>query len=258
MSANTVIFSNKMVGRNIQVEKNDKGWYKVCVGELNAFNHAGEFYVLEGFKELLTETDTYLSVKNRLESGLLKGECTHPLREGHSDNDWLTRNLVIHEGFASHQFMEFELETTDVQIMGDYTVKVWAWILPTANQHGISLKADLDNPDVNVGFSIRCFSKLFNYKGRVARRITKIITYDRIDITGLKNSVKGGNIDSITKESGLNLDLQEVIISVGTIEKVMSNQSFFNTENAGLRNELMDIKKSIEDKQDSLFLNWGN
>lgn len=255
MSMN-IVFSNKMVGRNINVEKNEKGWYKVCVGELNAYNHAGEFYVLEGFKELLTETDTYLSIKNRLESGLLKGEVTHPLREGHSDNDWLTRNLVIHEGFASHQFMSFELETTDIQVLGEYTVKVWAWILPTANQHGISLKADLDNPDVNVAFSIRCFSKVFNYKGRVARRITKIITYDRIDIAGLRNAVKGGVIDTITRESGL----QEVLISLGTIEKVIANQSFFNTENAGLRDELVDIKNAISgaNTSSSLFLAWGN
>ncbi len=254
MSANTVIFSNKMVGRNINVEKNDKGWYRVCVGELNAFNHAGEFYVEEGFRELLTETDTYLSVKNRLESGLLKGECTHPLREGHSDQDWLTRNLVIHEGFASHQFMSFELETTDKQVMGDYTVKVWCWILPTANQYGISLKADLDNPDVNVAFSIRCFSKIINYKGRVARRITKIICYDRIDIPGLRNATKGGEIDTITKESGL----QEFIISGATLEKMINNTGSFNTENAGLRNDLISLKNSMEDKKDSLFLNWGN
>ena len=27
MSANTVIFSNKMIGKNINVEKNEKGWY---------------------------------------------------------------------------------------------------------------------------------------------------------------------------------------------------------------------------------------
>lgn len=255
MSANTVIFSNKMIGKNINVEKNEKGWYKVLLGELNAYNHAGEFYVIDGFKELLTETDTYLSVKNRLESGLLKGECTHPLREGHSDQDWLTRNLVIHEGFASHQFMSFELETTDTQVMGDYTVKVWGWILPTANQHGISLKADLDNPDVNVAFSIRCFSKIFNYKGRVARRITKLITYDRIDIPGKKNAVKGGDIDTITRESGLS----EVILSGTTLDKVLANKSFFNTENAGLRDEIIDLRNSMSNKtNDSLFLTWGN
>lgn len=251
MSAN-IVFSNKMVGKNITVEKNSKGWYKVLLGQLNAFNSNNEFYVLDGFKELLSEENSYLSVKNRLESGLLKGECTHPLREGHSDQDWLTRNLVIHEGFASHQFMDFELETTNEKNMGEMVVNVWGWILPTENEHGRSLKADLDNPDVNVAFSIRCFSKIFNYKGVIARRITKIITYDRIDIPGLKNAVKGGDIDTITREAGL----KEYIISNHTIDNMISNQGFFNTENAGLKNDLMDIKKSMSDDNQSLFFKW--
>ena len=36
-----VLFTNKMVGLNIRVQKNDKGWYRVKLGEHNALNSKG-------------------------------------------------------------------------------------------------------------------------------------------------------------------------------------------------------------------------
>lgn len=252
MSCN-VLFSNKMIGKNLIVEKNDKGWYKVKLGELNNFNSKDEYYLEEGFKELLSEQNSYLSVKNRLESGLLKGECTHPIREGHSDADWLTRNMIIHDAFASHQFMEIMMQTTNNISLGRNIIEIWAWILPCENDCGKSLKADLDNPDVNVAFSIRCFSKVVNHMGRVGKIITKIVCWDRIDIPGLKNAVKGGNIDAITREAGLT----DVIISGSTLDVILNTKNFFTNENAGLRSEIMDIKNTIENNSDKkLFFKW--
>lgn len=71
--------------------------------------------------------------------------------------------------------MQIDYIVTNRKELGNNVVELWAWILPTENDLGRALKADLDNPDVNVAFSIRCFSKLVTYNGHPARVITKII-----------------------------------------------------------------------------------
>lgn len=258
MSANLgqVLFTNKMVGMNIKTEKNEKGWYRVKLGELNTYNSKGEYYLDTGMKELLSERNSYLSVANRLETGLLEGEVTHPIREGHSDNDWVSRNMIIHGGFASHKFMEIEYVPTDRMDQGRQVIEIWAWIIPTANTHGDALRADLENPDVNVAFSIRCFTKEVFQNGMKCRVITKIITWDRIDIPGLKNAIKGGDRNAIiarqsiiTKEAGLS----DFILTDEMIDNAITTISndTISTESAGL----VEILKELKSKKD-IFFSW--
>lgn len=254
MSASTILFTNKMVGRNINVEKNDKGWYRVKIGEVNAFNNKGEYYLDTGLRELLTEKNSYLSVANRLESGLLEGEVTHPIREGHSDSDWLSRNLIIDGARATHKFMQIDYIVTNRKELGNNVVELWAWILPTENDLGRALKADLDNPDVNVAFSIRCFSKLVTYNGHPARVITKIICWDKIDIPGIKNAVKGGSVEAITKEAGL----KDYLVDIGTLDNLvvkLSNKALMTTENAGMLDTIKSLRNDLV-PCDNLFFKW--
>lgn len=251
-----VLFTNKMVGLNKVVEKNEKGWYRVKFGEFNTYNSKDEFYLDTGLKELFAETDSYLSIKNRLESGLLKGEVTHPVREGHTETEWVQRNILIHGGFASHTIMNLEYIVTNKEVMSGYKViELWAWILPTENEHGRSLKADLDNPDVNVAFSIRCFSRIVYINGKRCRQITKIVTWDLIDIPGMKNSTKGGDIEAITRESGLSdfLITNETLDNLSTILK----NSEVTSESAGFLSVVEDLKAMVNPKEDSsVFYAW--
>lgn len=255
-SAVKVLFTNKMVGLNKVVEKNDRGWYRVKFGEFNTYNSKNEFYLDTGLKELLEETDSYLSIKNRLESGYLKGEVTHPVREGHSDTEFVQRNLLIHGGFASHSIMKLEYVVTNKEVVAGYkVVELWAWIVPTENQHGQALKADLDNPDINIAFSIRCFSKVVYINGRMCRVITKIVTWDLIDIPGLKNSTKGGDIESITRESGLS----DFLITGETLENLSTvlMNSEVTSESAGFLSVVNDLKDMMNPKEDnSIFSAW--
>lgn len=256
-STGCVLFSNKMVGLNINTEKNEKGWYRVKLGELNTFNSKGDYYLDNGVKDLLSEKNSYLSVANRIETGLMEGEVTHPIREGHSDNDWLTRNMVIHGGFASHKFMQIEYVPTDRMDQGRQVIEIWGWILPTSNTHGDALRADLENPDVNVAFSIRCFTKETYVNGLKCKIITKIITWDRIDIPGLKNAVKGGSRDAIinrqetiAREAGL----MDYIITDNLIDNVIDNLEnvSLSTESAGILEVLKDLKNVKKD----VFFSW--
>lgn len=256
MSANTVLFTNKMIGLNIKVERNEKGWYRVKFGEVNAFNNKGDYYLDTGLRELLTETNTYLSVKNRLESGLLEGEVTHPIREGHTDGEWLSRNLIIDGARASHKIMQLDYVVSDKKELGNNVAEIWAWILPSETDVGRALKADLDNPDVNVAFSIRCFSKLVSYQGHNARIITKIITWDKIDIPGLKNAIKGGDREAITREAGL----KDYLVDIGTLDnllvKINSKQSL-STESAGMIDTIKSLRNDIiGNTPNNLFFKW--
>jgi hypothetical protein len=254
-----VLFTNKMVGLNIRVQKNDKGWYRVKLGELNAFNSKGEYYLDDGFMDVLTERNSYLSVANRLESGLLEGEVTHPIREGHTDNDWLSRNLIIDGARTSHKIMSIELVNTGKYELGREIKEIWGWILPSDLDVGRSLKADLDNPDVNVAFSIRCFSRVVSFQGRTARIITKMITYDKIDIPGLKNAIKGGDREAIinsksniTKESGLTDFIVDSTMLKNLVHELSNNVT---TESAGIISTLEEIGQSMSEKKD-IFYSW--
>ena len=60
-SAVKVLFTNKMVGLNKVVEKNDRGWYRVKFGEFNTYNSKNEFYLDTGLKELLEETEDWIA-----------------------------------------------------------------------------------------------------------------------------------------------------------------------------------------------------
>ena len=181
-STGCVLFSNKMVGLNINTEKNEKGWYRVKLGELNTFNSKGDYYLDNGVRDLLSEKNSYLSVANRIETGLMEGEVTHPIREGHSDNDWLTRNMVIHGGFAS-KFMQIEYVPTDRMDQGRQVIEIWGMVLPT---HGDALRAFRKIQMLTLLSVLDVLQKETYVNGLKCKIITKIITWDRIDIPRIK------------------------------------------------------------------------
>ena len=253
-----VLFTNRLVGLNIKVEKNDRGWYRVKLSELNTYNNKGEYYLADGFKELLEEKKSYLSVANRLESGLLEGEVTHPIREGHTDNEWVTRNLVIDGARTSHAIMQLEYVPTDRTDNGRTVIEVWGWILPTDNDAGRALKASLENPDVNVAFSIRCFSRTVTINGVVCRIITKIITWDKIDIPGLKNAIKGGDRNAIfnrqneiTREAGL----VDIYLDDEQLDEIITGlkDNSITSESA---NDMISVFRDLKSNKEDAFMSW--
>ena len=255
-----VLYTNKLVGLNLKVETNEKGWYLVKLGELNNFNSKNEFYFYDNFEEVISEKNSYLSVANRIESGLLEGESTHPIKQGHTDNEFISRNLTIDSAKATHKIMSIMTKETDRTVMGKKVIEIWGWILPTDNDLGRAIKADLDNPDVNVAFSIRCFTKVVPFAGGIGRIITKIVTWDKIDIPGLKNAIKGGDRDAIinriTTESGLSdyylteNGLEDVIKSLSTISTLATESA------SGIIETLKEIKKDFNQDEKSLFFKW--
>ena len=144
-------------------------------------------------------------------------------------------------------------------VNGKEIKEIWGWILPSDLDVGRSLKADLDNPDVNVAFSIRCFSRVVSFQGRTARIITKMITYDKIDIPGLKNAIKGGDREAIinsksniTKESGLTDFIVDSTMLKNLVHELSNNVT---TESAGIISTLEEIGQSMSEKKD-IFYSW--
>ena len=93
--SNEIIFTTiKSNSNNKKLEQDENGYYKVNLGGLNTFNSAGEFYLVDGVKELLTTKSS--SLARRLKSGYLKSEMDHPqFKPGMTKAQFYSRNMKI-------------------------------------------------------------------------------------------------------------------------------------------------------------------
>jgi len=249
-----VLFSNSLnkIGNN-KVETREDGAYKVILGALNAFNVHNEFYLVDGVKNLL-QSGGYHSLASKLQRGLLKGECRHPFKEpGMSDSSFVNRNLIVDNGSASHHILEVLLEETNqVESNGSKVVLIWGWIKPTDNEHGRALKADLEDENVNVAFSIRCFSVLRNINGLACRYITNIVTWDWVDNPGIARAVKPATSkSSLTTENAVH----DVVITSDMIDELKDQQSSVTTENSDTMSLLNSLGKKVS-KEAPLYKRW--
>lgn len=170
------------------------GYYKVKIGAFDAYNNMRQFYPLEPAKALFSKTSTLM---RKLCKGVLKGEYGHPMREPGEDVDaYINRAGRVTEGNVSHHFREITLSPTK-DASGRVVHEVIARIKPMGPR-GDVLKASLENPHENIGFSIRCFSK-DRFVGRVLHKsVTEIITWDAVNEPGVESANK---LDSLSLES---------------------------------------------------------
>jgi len=242
-----VLFSNsayKMANKNN--EKREDGAYKVILGALNASNIHGQFYVASGVKELLT-TGGYHSIASKISRGLLKGEGRHPFKlPGMSDSDFVNRNLIVDNVTASHHIFEVLLEeTNEVEANGVKVILIWGWVKPTDNDLGRALKADLDDINVNVAFSIRCFSILKNANGIPTRYITNIVTWDWVDNPGIARAVKPGtNAPVLTAENAM----CDIAITIELLEELKDMNIAVTTENGDNLALISSLVRRVSDE----------
>ena len=205
MSANEIVFSAvKTNAKNNKLEQDKNGYYRVTLGAINALNHNGDAYLATGVKELIENSSNTLA--RRLKNGYLKGEAGHPVYEtGMSKAEYFARNLRIDLTLVSHHIRDIILTPTDkhsgVGGIGNQ-ILVEAWIKPSG-PHGEALKAMLDDPDQNVAFSIRCFTKDEVVGGVNCKTIMQIITWDWVLEPGISLANKWDklSLESLTDMS---------------------------------------------------------
>ncbi len=195
---------------NRVLEKDDKGYFYVTLGALNCFNSAGEFYTIKGVEDLFHNKSSVLM--RRLKAGYLKGEVGHPkFQIGMTRNVFYARNMRIEETNTSHHVRDIVLEETTVDSgLGDGSklILVKGWVKPSG-VHGDALLKDLENPDVNVAFSVRSFTKNTVINGVTIKQIVQLITWDWVTEPGIKDANKW-KVLGIESRDVMSMDITDI------------------------------------------------
>lgn len=213
---NKIVFSSIRGSgvNNGKYEVDDKGYYRVRLGAINSFNQSGDFYIADGVNDLITNNSSVLY--RRLKNGYLKGEAGHPTFQpgSMSKAQFYARNLRIDITNVSHHIREIILEPTDKDSGlpgGGKLIYIDAWIKPSGPL-GDALKKDLDDPEINVAFSIRCFTKDEVKGGVNIKKILQIVTWDWIIEPGIAKANKWSKLSNESLETTdiLTIDLDEI------------------------------------------------
>ena len=189
---NKIIFSSvKSNADNRLPEKDDKGYYLVVLGALNVVNSAGEFYTAKDVKELFTNSNSTLL--RRIRNGALRGEVGHPKYvSGMSKTEYFNRNLRIDEENVCVHIRELILEETgDTEsVPGEGNIiLVKGWVTPSGPKGDFLAKA-FENPEENVAFSVRSFTKNEFKNGVTVKKIVQLVTYDYVNEPGISQATK--------------------------------------------------------------------
>jgi len=165
------------------LKKDDQGYYTICVGALNVFNSAGQYYPYEPAKELFTGSSQLM---RRIKRGALRGEYGHPkMVPGMTYEQFVNRVLSIYEENVCCHFKEIWLDFDNVKDeKGNKVIAILAKIQP-GGPMGHVLQAQLDNPNENVCFSIRSFTDDSKVGGYVQRVLKTIVTWDYVNEPGI-------------------------------------------------------------------------
>jgi len=220
MSAQVKFSATKLInsGKKGEIKPDANGYYDLIIGGLNTLNTAGEYYTLDGAKELFTDSSVFM---RRVKSGNLRGEVGHPKKQPSMTNDdYLNRVLSIDEGNVCAHFSEVWLDTDFGKkypaLNNKELVAVMAKVKPSgAKAH--ALKTSLENINENVCFSIRALTKDYYHRGKTFRVLTSIFTYDMVNEPGISIANKW---DSPSLET-----LTESYVSYKDLEKIANDRT---------------------------------
>lgn len=254
--SNKIIFTTvKAMTDNRKLEKDDKGYYKVTLGALNAFNSAGEFYTAEGVKDLINSASS--SLNRRLTSGNLRGEVGHPEYErGMSKAQFYNRNMKILLSNTCFHIREIMLTPTGkpsgMAGQGEY-ILIEAWVKPSGPK-GDALKKSLDNTEENTNFSIRSFTSNDLVGGITLKKILQIITWDWVLEPGIADASKWKKL-SIESLDICEVSVEEMLNESGEDLKECFNCSLESRE---IKDIALEIANKVKEKnnQENIILDW--
>lgn len=241
--------ATKLEGKGLQglLKPDENGYYEIVIGGLNALNSNGEYYTLDGAKELFQESNAFM---RRIKSGNLRGEFGHPKKHPNQTmNDYFNRIVTIDESNVCCHIAEVWLDETygkkNPQFNNPNLVAIIAKVKPTGPK-GTYLEQSLNNSKENVCFSIRALTKDYMSNGRVNRVLKQIISWDYVNEPGLALANK---YDSPALES-----MTDVIITETMVNKAINNTALVATEDTkSLLIETKQIFNEVEFKKPISF-----
>lgn len=245
---------------NTKIEQDERGWYKVNLGAVNAFNAHGAFYSEEGVRNLIYDKHSRLGAK--LENGYLFGEFEHPkISPSMKPEEVFSRVIYTDPHNKSHHIKKLELIDTGKPTGNGFsgnTIQIVGWVLPDG-PHGDMLKKSLDNPEINTAFSIRCFTEDTMMGRTQIRRIKTIVTFDWVSEPGIASANK---FDSprVGLESLNTVDLPYQFSDDEILEMASSYKK--NHPNVSMESDFMSLVRDLKipehktSKHDKLFKQW--
>ena len=165
-------------------KRDQHGYYYVLLAALNVYNSENIYYMFNESKHVFDRSNIFM---RKMADGKIWGERDHPeYIVGMSEAEWVDRNEWIEIKNTAMHIREIELIVTDEVCDGQNVVEIWGWINPDGCEHGEKLKAALDNPHMNVCFSLRAIVREGRVNGRLSRFIDRLITIDWVIEDGLK------------------------------------------------------------------------
>lgn len=165
------------------------GYYPMVLGALDFFNSAGAFYPNgASAKELFKASSSFM---RRVAAASLRGEYGHPrLQPGMTQRDFMMRCSDILETNVSHHIKTVWLDYTSVKgPNGQPCIAIMGLVRP-AGPMGVYLKESLENPEENVCFSIRSFTRDVMQGGVVHKHLLNIVTWDYVNEPGISVATK--------------------------------------------------------------------
>lgn len=157
------------------------GYRLMPIGGLNIINSAGQFYTAEGAKELFLSSSAF---QRRVRSGKLRSELGHPVQlPGQSNDAYLQRVMTIYEPNVCAHIASVELNFNYPTERGP-VVAIMGRVIPSG-PHAAALERSFNNPEENVCFSIRAFTKDFTYNRVTHRVLRNIVTFDYVNEPGI-------------------------------------------------------------------------
>jgi hypothetical protein len=156
----------------------------VILGALEYPNSVGYTYALQGALHLFAESSTFM---RRVQDGYLTGECGHPKRApGMTYDDYMVRVHTLEETNISHHISKVWLDYSQKHLHNG-AVLIMGKVKPSGPM-GAALREALSNPEQNVAFSIRSFTR--DDDVRRIKYLDTILTWDWVSEPGLRPANK--------------------------------------------------------------------
>lgn len=260
--AETIKFtSTKLAGTNkVGVIKPDAdGYYEMVVGGLNAFNAMGEYYTLEGARQLFEQSG---SLMRRIKAGCLKGETGHPKfdetpgnTKAELEQNYMTRIMRIDERNVCCFFREIWLDSnygkTHPEFKNPNLVAIMAKVKP-AGPNGNALEAAFNNPGENVCFSIRALTRDYYNRGTNYRVLQNIVTWDWVIEPGIASATAFSSpaLESMSEKTFRMSSLEHVVKNLKSNSLALENDKILATE------ALEAFKLSYQTPAPPAFVKW--
>lgn len=230
-------------GKKGILKPDENGYYTMVIGGLNTFNSVGEYYTLEGAKELFEASS---SLMRNIQSGSLKGELGHPKKlPGMSTDEYIKRVLTVEETNISHHIKEVWLDESfgrqHPELKNPTLVAIMAKVRPSGIKAS-ALQTALESPDENVWFSIRALTQDYYNRGQTFRVLKTIVTWDHVHYGGISTANKW---QSPALES-----LEELPVSLKSLERVLED----SMQDVAMESSRLILTEGIERMRSDLRL----